>query len=428
MNYRATQRPDGELIVHGVPIFVECERERANGEVFQFDREWITVAVHKAKQAESEGYLPPLHIRHHDPESDSAVRASGYFRITGTQTIRFKGSDKLAILADLHITDPQSREDVLAKRLPYRSVEIFNVEQPAINSLALLDHEPPYLELPMLMVSGVGAVASATFAARKAGKRKENDTFRAAMSDSNGIALQAEMNDDDTKTEDEVPAVKPEGEEQQKVEPTDGKLPESNEPIDGDAVVKAISEGSISVATMEAIVAAIKARTSPEPQGEDMEKEEPKVEAPAPMDERMSAIASENEVLKAKIAAMEADRETDADVSEAMTALAGRPLGSDIRERLVTFRKTYGGAAFKAHVAALQNVAAPAAKATHAERFAAAGGNTIDPIAMKYQDKGADAVERAQKFFNEHKALVAAGGTRLSASRYVELNMAKTNA
>ena len=146
MRYEATRNGMGHLTIHRVPIFVECER----GDM-KFDAAWIAEAVKKARQAESEGYFPPLHIRHHD---DGAMpQPVGFFKIVETGPMTFKGKERIAIFADLVVTQPHVEDDVLKARLPYRSVEIFNVDDPAINSLALLDHEPPYLELPMLMVT-----------------------------------------------------------------------------------------------------------------------------------------------------------------------------------------------------------------------------------------------------------------------------------
>lgn len=143
--YRASRNSQGHLVIHNVPIFIECER----GDV-KFDADWISSAVLAAKTAEVDGYMPPLHIRHHGEDAPAAP--AGFFRVTGAGEISFKGEAVTAIFADLVVTQPHVEDDVLAMRLPYRSVEIFNVEKPVINSLALLDHEPPFLELPMLMV------------------------------------------------------------------------------------------------------------------------------------------------------------------------------------------------------------------------------------------------------------------------------------
>jgi hypothetical protein len=147
--YRA-KKSDGDLTIFNVPIFCTCERGEHN-----FNDEWVTAAVANAKRQQAEGYLPPLHIRHHEPASEmtNSVRPAGFFRITGLGKIRLKGSSRKAIMADLIVTDPDIAAEILSMRLPYRSVEIFDVDVPAIDSLALLDHEAPFLELPMLQVA-----------------------------------------------------------------------------------------------------------------------------------------------------------------------------------------------------------------------------------------------------------------------------------
>ena len=71
MWYDASRDADGTLTVHRVPIFCACER----GDV-QFDDAWISQAVNKAKQHEREGYMAPLHIRHHEPTATGNVRES----------------------------------------------------------------------------------------------------------------------------------------------------------------------------------------------------------------------------------------------------------------------------------------------------------------------------------------------------------------
>ena len=61
MQYKAHRNQMGHLVVQNVPIFVTCKRGDSS-----FDKGWLEQAVMAARQAELEGYLPPLHIRHHD--------------------------------------------------------------------------------------------------------------------------------------------------------------------------------------------------------------------------------------------------------------------------------------------------------------------------------------------------------------------------
>lgn len=429
MTYEATREDDGTLTVHRVPIFVECQR----GEI-HFDAQWIEKAVAKAKQAEREGYLPPLHIRHHEAstEANNSVRAAGYFRVLGVEHITFKGSPRLAIMADLIVTDPQTQVEILQKRLPYRSVEIFNVEKPAIDGLALLDHEAPFLELPMLMVSKVAGstargdmVSGETFGdpwsmhASTDAATPMVACFRRGR-EAHLLFREDDAMDDDKKKDDDT---------------KDGDKGEKMEALDVGSIVKAIKSGSISVADMDAIVAAIqeqessskseaepKADDTPAPAatpgGESMKKQ------PTPMSESMAALAGENEALKARVQAIEAADLRKTEVAAAMKRLEGRPLGSDLEARLVKFHADHGAAAFKSYVDGMaQSIAPTPAKDGAAERFAAQNGGKVPQVAMKYQTAGADAVEKAIQFCVEWRQLHRRGHTRMSEERYVALNM-----
>jgi hypothetical protein len=464
--YKATRDADGVLTIHRVPIFVECKR----GDV-EFDTAWISTAVAKAKQAEREGYLPPLHIRHHESSTDlnDSVRAAGFFRVLGTAQITFKGARRVAIMADLVVTDPLVQDDVLAKRLPYRSVEIFDVESPAIDSLALLDHEAPYLELPMLMVaeveepakdehtirnvdtcvpgsSGLVRVANATFANPWQTESPENADlvvacFRRGRSahlffedPREGEAMTTKKTDE--KKVDEKKVDKPTGQnfaddgdkggDDEKKTDGDGENMEDGG-LDVGAVVKAIESGDISVKDMDAILAAIEAQRADaeEPEAE----EAPPVAAPAaaPGAEAMSAeMAAMQGQLDAQEARMNERDEAEAqreDVSAALKRLDGRPLGADLETKLTAFRRDHGAEAFKAYVDSV------------AETFGKLSGDDIDAeafigqvknapeAALRYQEHGTDAVEKAARFSREWEELKTRNMVRTSQDRYVQINM-----
>lgn len=436
--YTATRTDDGTLVIHDVPIFAECER----GDVV-FDADWIAAAVKKARQAEREGYMPPLHIRHHEPstEASDSVRAAGYFRVSGAAPITYRGKQRLAVLADLYITSPQAQEEVMGKRLPYRSVEIFNVEKPALDSLALLDHEAPFLELPMLMVTNVRggvadtAVANATFSRGWTMDATENTSpviacFRAGSSAHLLFSEGGDMADKKNVEEVEV---------KQKNfadEPYDKKDDESEDMAEGptldvESVCKAIESGEISVADMDKIMAAIAAQ-----KGVEVEEEQP-APAAVPGGESMKASTKssvEFAKLTGEIAALRAESESRklaevrrADVADAMKTLADKPLGADLEQKLVTFHQEHGAEAFKAHVDSMAaTFASLGIDNDSAQRFVA-HDKAIPEIAMKYQDKGAEAVERAARFAAEWRELHQGGYTRMSEDRYVSLNMEQFN-
>ena len=402
--------PDGVLVVHRVPIFVECVRGKTD-----FDEKWIFAAVAKAKLGESENYLPPLHIRHHEAETD--VRAAGFFRVLGAERITFKGKIRLAIMADLHITDPVTQAEVMAKRLPYRSVEIFNVDQPAINGLALLDHEAPFLELPMLMVSQVAENGSPV----PPGTFEVDGSHTVAASFTRGNAMHLLFREtnmaDEPKTED-----KPKGE----------KMEGEGAAIDVGAICKAIKSGSISVADMDAIMAAIKeqegTKEGAEPAGEEAAAPAPgtamKQEANGELSVQMARLQGELDAEKAKSAEFRAAAVRKENVAKALDRLRDRPLGADLEKRLVAFHAEHGEKAFFAYVEAYATSAAPLPKSDAQGAAANLKLESLSPVLMKYRDLGNGQLEKAMGFSDQWKELKRRRMTSVSEDRYVEINMA----
>jgi hypothetical protein len=449
MQYKAHRNEMGHLVVQNVPIFVTCKRGDSS-----FDKQWLEQAVMAARQAELEGYLPPLHIRHHDdgPQPEPA----GFFRIRGSGPITFKGKQRTAIYADLTITRPMVEEDILKARLPYRSVEIFDVDVPTINSLALLDHEPPYLELPMLMVASVDGeangpnfqpVASATFSNPYRSDAVESSEPMVACF-RRGHSAQLFFQDTEsmsiTNTSPKAKASKPakgakfadDGEDKKSdataEDKKDGENMEGEPALDVAAVCKAISDGSISVADMEAIKAAIMAQVSAtEPEEE--EAPEPVATVPTPGDamknkstngQSFAAMQGKIDALEAKLQERESSEQRKDDIATAMKRLEGRPMGADIESKLTAFHKGHGASAFKDYVDSLcANFAARAGDDPAAANFKGATDGA-SKVALAYVDQGTDAVTQAIKFSREWD-LVKNSGTRMSEDRYVAINMAK---
>jgi hypothetical protein len=164
--YGTSRAPNGDLIVHDVEIF--CETERAGKE---FDVVWIRQAFEYAMEQQQDGYLPPMHFKHHKTGSD--VEFAGKFQIKEVRQIPYKGRNVAALIADLHV-HPDVENEVMMGKFPYRSVEIENVDNPRIDGLALLDHEAPYLELPMLMINSPGISPNLAFQSWDVSKDKED--------------------------------------------------------------------------------------------------------------------------------------------------------------------------------------------------------------------------------------------------------------
>lgn len=440
-------KTDDKTVFHRVPIFAECER----GDM-AFGADWIADAVAAAKQQERDGYLPPLHTRHHEPATDvtDAVRAAGVFRILEAGPITLQGKRVTAIFADLIVTDPFLAGEIERMRYPYRSVEIFNTEGPArINGLALLDHEAPYLELPMLFAgevedrrsagqaAGVNPVADATSFSLNYSRNAESPVLGFARRGKKAVLL-FRFSDEETmtKTAAELKAEADEAERANLAHKGDkGEKDDKDEKMEGEgaldvgAVVKAIESGKISIADMDAILAAIQAQESKSGTKDEGEA----ASAPAPGADIMKAdtasaknfarLEGENQALKARLDARDARDKRTADVRAAMKRLEGKPLGANLEERLTKFHEDCGGKAelFKEYVETMARTVGDLPDNGDAgARFA--GQPKTPKEAMDFQKLGSEAVDKAAAFCREYDQLK---GMRASRASYVKINMKK---
>ena len=148
--YRADQARDGTYTIYDVPIFSAHAEELRDGTSREFTPEWLSGAVQKGLQRNAEGYLPPLHVRHH---GDGEVEAAGKFRVTRVGSILHGGVETPTVFADLVGVRPAIYERIRKGELSYRSVEILDVGATEIDSLALLDDEVPFFRFPLLRVA-----------------------------------------------------------------------------------------------------------------------------------------------------------------------------------------------------------------------------------------------------------------------------------
>lgn len=432
--YDSFQNADGHLVVRDVPIFTECERwcwdEDKQEQVLRvFDRKWLEAAFKKAQVRQRDNYHPPLHIRHHGFGDE--VKRAGLFTVTALREIPFKGKRVLAIMADLTITDGQAGDDVVAMRLPYRSVEIHNWRDPGIDSLALLDTEAPFLELPLLAVRPGAPVSPETFSPAVSFTPSRNvGACVGSISQGSRTALLFRAN-----------AEEPMDDEDNKDKGEDMAADESGK-LDVKAVCKAIESGEISVAEFGEILAAIdKMQGEGGEATEEVGGDEPAA-APTPGDAmaakadkgdgrdgavavQMAAVQGENKALRQRLDAMEEKERTKDDVDAALAKLGNRPLGSDPRAELTAFRKEHGAAAFKAYVDSLHKTLSED-EGDSADPTAAltAGVGKFSDVAMRFQVLGAEAVAKAESMVKNHEVLSRTRSTSLPLDRYVRTGMA----
>ena len=198
--------------------------------------------------------------------------------------------------------------------------------------------------------------------------------------------------------------------------------------LDVAAVVAAIESGEISVADMDAILLAIQSQEA----AVEEEDEEPAA-APAPGAEIMkkggkeslnfARLSGEVEVLKASIKARDVQDKRREDVAAAMKQLEGKPLGSDLEQRLVKFHKTAGGNAelFKEYVDTMERMAGDIPTDSSGAAFAAQP--KTPKSAMAFQALGGEAVDKAAGFARQWHELKTKGNIKASEESYIRFNM-----
>jgi hypothetical protein len=145
-NFKLTNPEPGVWIVHDVPIFYETVRDGDH-----YDSSWMGRAVANSFQAQNEdGHLAPMHV-HHRFRPDLQAFAAGAVRVTGSRSTRYKGRQTTAIFGDLIVTHENIAREIAEHRLMWRSPEV-SFSEARIVSLALLDHEAPFFEGPVLTV------------------------------------------------------------------------------------------------------------------------------------------------------------------------------------------------------------------------------------------------------------------------------------
>lgn len=148
--YTALQAPDGTWSILSLPVMGPLEvGARRNEE--KIGLAWFRKAIERAEARKSEGYLAPAHILHHDVPGGT-VRV-GFFEPRSIGFLTYEGKKVPVVLADLTGIPEAIFHRIEAGELPYRSVEVFDWNEPEINSLALLPDEVPFFRFPNLKIA-----------------------------------------------------------------------------------------------------------------------------------------------------------------------------------------------------------------------------------------------------------------------------------
>jgi len=270
--YRARQNSDGTWDILDMPVFsiVPEGKKSAPKDIGEIElREAVT--EHQRKYRE-DGFLARTILLHN--YGSRPATPAGFFLPRDVRPFRMAGELKPVIFADILNCPDDVFQQIDGKVFPYCSVEVRSYEPLVFGALALLDTEPPFFEFPIITI-GDKQMSAVT------GIAIENDSMALARFQ----FAEAPMPDKDM-------------EEKKKDDTEDAQM--ADEGMDVKAIVKAIESGEISVADMEAIVAAISAR---EGAGEEDTMEESDV-----VDEPVAAMSHadpERTTMTARIAALE---------------------------------------------------------------------------------------------------------------------------
>lgn len=145
-----SENEDGTFDLFDVPIFLNHTRKFGEKEI-EFTAEWMVGALNRARARFDSGHMPRVHVGHHSGAGDQ-LEDAGFMKLRAVKRAKYEGHNKWVMFADLVQMPPEVFEQVRAGRLPFRSVEILDVANPEIDSLALLRTETPFFRLPMTTI------------------------------------------------------------------------------------------------------------------------------------------------------------------------------------------------------------------------------------------------------------------------------------
>lgn len=153
VQYQWREEADGTFTVLNLPVFSTLAAN-AHGHNPEITEDWLKAAKARFGARKAEGYLPPMHLRHH--RFDVAQRA-GHFELIRLGRHKVDGSYLPTLFANLIRVPADRFAEMRRGEWPYRSVEIHDYSAPEIDSLALLDSEVPFFRYPCMGLSDQGS-------------------------------------------------------------------------------------------------------------------------------------------------------------------------------------------------------------------------------------------------------------------------------
>lgn len=392
-DYVAKQNEDGTWNIFDVPIFAEHTVPRTK-ERKKITAEWLQAAVDRAqKRLREDRYLAPLHVHHHGLTMFGTSRAperAGFVLPKAVRKMKYEGREVNVLFADLLRIPGNVYERIRNGELPYRSVEIADINEPEISSLALLENEVPFFRFPLLTVKQVGPSKAEKFGqdAVPAFAYRAAEPGAAVLFKFDGGKLM--KYEDSVETEEEK--------KKKREQKDEGKKSEQMQENPGEEVtLKAIAE------LLKKIAEKLGVLGSPDEAGKEEEAEgvPAEVKAASPAGEAYSKTFAELQarigVLEARMKAAEKERKIAGMVQAAVRELASYNLSDDAENDLTALARAGGEEAIRAYVSAVKKYGVKDVPREFLAEFGAATEAEPEEV-LKYSAQGPEKLELARKF------------------------------
>lgn len=414
-NYEATKHANGKYTIHNVTIFTQLPKgEKGNKKVI--GREWMQEAVEKSDlRYQQNKFLAPVHVHHHGGLIDDTSEA-GKLRLTKVDDIMYEGEKLPAIFADLININADVFDRIKAGELTYRSVEVYDWDNPEINSLALLDTEVPFFRLEMLTVGRIkDGLQPMAFSAEE---RKKTPSQGYIKADKGAFVLfnfrGGNMPDDKAEDIENEDKVKKDGETAPvNTEKDPAEMPEKKVNGEMGMLLRCMQAMARKLGVSEEDITG---KPAPEPlaleggEGTPVdEKVEEKVESTqmnlsAAAVKRIASLEAKVSLTTGKLEKITADQEVDAAVTAVLKRLAPYNLGSNAKSELLRMARENGVASLKVYASAVERHGAkdpsPFIDGADVET-----GKGLAPEIMEFQKYGPSVVAKAMEFAATHRSL-----------------------
>lgn len=145
----------GKIRVRRLPIFAEGERRFPDGTVAKIDLQWLVKATESMRARKvAQNFTPAAHLGHHDYRTKDERPAVGVLEEPALEQAMFEGKPTWVMFSDVLLDGKDDLEKL--KKHRFRSVEVLDLKDPRIDSLAFLQSRPPFHKFPNLELAPAG--------------------------------------------------------------------------------------------------------------------------------------------------------------------------------------------------------------------------------------------------------------------------------